>query len=307
MFNNAAFIRESVESVLSQTFRDIELIIVDDGSTDGTREQLTPLMQSIRYFRTENGGPARARNLGIREARGQLIAFQDADDRWLPAKLERQVGHLAEHPEHGVVFSDVATFDDSGVLESSAGESYGCLPSGAIFADLLTKRFIAMSSVVVRRECLDRTGYFDESLRGCEDYNLFLRLAGRFTFGLVDEVLVHKRIHPANLSNNLQQMLQDEITNIEKIAALFPEKPICKRRLIAGAYLKFGKHLFANGDDEAARRCMWRAALRVFFTGRDWLFLLLLMLPKAMRHAILSVRRSRESNRPASAAIGPLH
>src|SRR5215831_9468158 len=104
-YNNARFLPEALDSLLGQTYRDFELIVVDDGSTDDTLEVLKPYRHLIRYVRKENGGPASARNLGIRHASGELIAFQDADDIWLPDKLQLQVDYLREHPEVGLVFS----------------------------------------------------------------------------------------------------------------------------------------------------------------------------------------------------------
>jgi len=307
VFNASSFISESIQSVLGQTFRDLEVIVVDDGSTDNTPDEIRAFGSSVRYLRTKNGGPAHARNLGIAAAQGRLIAFQDADDRWLPKKLERQLEYLEKHPEDAVVFSDIATFDEHGFLARSAKEVYGTIPSGDLFGELLMKRFIAMSSVIVRAECLEEVGGFDAVLKGCEDYNLFLRLAGRFKFGLVDEVLVHKRIHPGNFSNDLRQMLEDEITNIRKISALFADRKIPEERLIAEMRLRFGRYHFANGDHSAARRCLLQGARRVSLSRRDWLVLLFLMFPRCVRETLLAARRSRKKpGKPASIVLGPL-
>src|SRR6185503_7182129 len=122
----------------------------DDGSTDETEAVLAPFQDRLRYVRKANAGPSSARNFGIRLARGQLIAFQDADDLWLPDKLRQQGDYFSLHPEVGVVDSNIR-------------DGYR-VPTGMIFQDILTDHFIAMPSVMVRRRCLDDVGLFEEGL-----------------------------------------------------------------------------------------------------------------------------------------------
>ena len=140
-YNNAAYLVESVESVLNQSYRNIELIVVDDGSTDNTQAVLAGFGDRLRYVRKANGGPSSARNLGIQMARGQLIAFQDADDLWLPEKLALQVAYFHLHPEVGVVFTGSLRFNENGVMDSNIWDGYR-VPTGMIFQELLTDHFI---------------------------------------------------------------------------------------------------------------------------------------------------------------------
>src|ERR1044072_1794023 len=104
-YNSARFLAESIQSVLGQSFRDFELIVIDDGSTDNTEAVVAAFPEALRYVKKANGGPAAARNFGIREARGDFIAFLDADDFWMSDKLALQVAHFNDHPEYGVVFT----------------------------------------------------------------------------------------------------------------------------------------------------------------------------------------------------------
>ena len=128
-YNNAHFLPAAIDSILNQTFDNFELIVVDDGSTDNTQAVLAGFGDRLRYVRKANGGPSSARNLGIQMARGQLIAFQDADDLWLPEKLALQVAYFHLHPEVGVVFTDAVRFDAAGKFSRSFREIYGYIPS----------------------------------------------------------------------------------------------------------------------------------------------------------------------------------
>src|SRR5258706_9894136 len=118
-FNNAPYLVESLNSVLNQSFRNFEVLVIDDGSTDNTAEVLQPYSASIRYIRQNNGGPSSARNRGLKEALGQFIAFQDSDDIWLADKLLFQMECFNQHPEVGVVFTGSKRFDADGFRDSN--------------------------------------------------------------------------------------------------------------------------------------------------------------------------------------------
>jgi|SRR5215471_15712208 len=297
-YNNARFLPEALDSLLGQTFRDFELIVVDDGSTDDTLEVLKPYRHLIRYLRKENGGPASARNLGIRHATGDLIAFQDADDIWLPDKLRLQIDYLREHSEIGVVFSDV-TFFGAERRETCCVKQRFSPKAGMTFENLFHDHFVGMSTVVVRGSCLDEVGLFDESLIGAEDYNLYLRLAKKFQFGFLDEPLIKKRLHDDNLSNNLEQMLHDELANLKKIAALFPEEHISTRKIAARIYFRFGKYHFDGKAFSRARACLSRALWRSPSLWNAWAYMGVAVLPRAFRKAFLALLRRVRSARRA--------
>ncbi len=293
-YNSARFLPESLECVLNQTFRDFEILVVDDGSTDNTEQAIAPYLGQIRYIKKENGGPAAARNLGISEARGEFIAFLDADDLWMPDKLELQISRMNEHPEFGVVFTDDAIFDETGITRKSLKDQF-VISTGNVFDKLLTDHFICMSSVMIRRKCLEQIGVFDETLIGAEDYNLFLRLASRYKFGFVNKVVVHKRDHGGNLSENLEQMCHDEVWNLNKIAEMFPDRQIPTRKLIGQIYLRFGKYHFSRQEFAAARRILLKSLRRSPLVAEAWLFLAVSSLPPQLRKSILAIRKRRRS------------
>ncbi|MEW6126824.1 MAG: glycosyltransferase [Acidobacteriota bacterium] len=290
-YNSAAFLSEAITSVLNQTYRPVEIIVIDDGSTDNTETVAATFKEAIRYSKKANGGPSAARNVGIRHSSGEFIAFLDADDLWLPDKLELQIAHFNEHPEYGVVFTGSQRFNESGVLDSNirAGRD---IPTGMIFDKILLEHFIAMPSVMVRRRCLDEVGLFDEGLIGNEDFNFYLRLAKKYPFGFVNKILVHIRCHDKNLSDNLEQMCNDEIKNLEKIAALFPDEPIPKRRLAGNIYARFGRYYFSQQRFAEARRCFRQAFRHWPWQAGSLPFFLIAALPDRLRHRVLSLNKS---------------
>ena len=193
-YNSAQYIAEAIESVLAQTYKDYEIIVVDDGSIDNTREVLKPFMDKIIYVYKENGGQASARNLGIKMSKGEYIAFLDSDDIWLPQKLELQVELLDSRPEVGLVYSDNYRFtDDEGIIGLGSQRVQGL--SGMVFNSLFLKNFIPTLTVMVRRKCLDDVGLFDESkhIVHSEDYDLWLRIAKKYEIAYIDKPLAKYR------------------------------------------------------------------------------------------------------------------
>ncbi len=197
-FNRAAFLREAIDSVLAQTEKDFELIIVDDGSTDYTRELVAEYGDRVRYVFQPNAGPSAARNLGIRHASGKLITFLDSDDLWLPHKLARQREWMAAHPQARLCYTD-EIWIRRGVRVNQ--KKIHAKSGGWIYPLCLPRCIISPSSVLMRRELFDAVGLFDEQLPVCEDYDLWLRVASRFEIGFIAESLIVKRGgHPDQLS-----------------------------------------------------------------------------------------------------------
>jgi glycosyltransferase involved in cell wall biosynthesis len=198
-YNRTALVAEAVASVLAQTWRDFELLVVDDGSTDHTLEVLSPFREEIKLLRRRTRrGVAAARNLGLAAARGEWLAFLDSDDLWFPEKLARQMAYLARHPQILICQTDEVWVRQGGrVNKPRTHQKVG----GRIFLQSLERCFVSPSAVVLHRRLFLEAGGFDETLPAAEDYDLWLRLSWRYEVGLVPEALVVKRGgHPDQLS-----------------------------------------------------------------------------------------------------------
>lgn len=198
-YNRAAFLFEAVDSVLKQTFSDFELIVVDDGSTDGTADSLIEKYEGRFIYRYQpNQGVSAARNQGIQMARGQWIAFLDSDDLWLPEKLETQILFFSNNPEINICQTEeVWIRNGRRVNPRKKHQKF----SGDLFGPSLLLCLVSPSAVMVRRDLFDEVGCFDEALPACEDYDLWLRISSRFPIYLIDRPLVVKRGgHPDQLS-----------------------------------------------------------------------------------------------------------
>ena len=188
-FNRRDFVGEAIESVLSQKFYDYEIIVVDDGSTDGTCDALKKY-NNINYCYQENQGISRARNQGIKLARGEFISFLDSDDLWLPKKLSIQMAVMEKDPERNVTYTDeIWIRKGKRVNPKKKHQKY----SGWIFGRCLPLCIISPSSVMLRRQVFDEVGCFDENLPVCEDYDLWLRISAHFPVLFIDEKLIVKR------------------------------------------------------------------------------------------------------------------
>jgi len=197
-YNRAGCLREAVDSVLAQNFRDFELIVVDDGSTDDTPRLLQEYGEAIRVFRQENRGVSAARNAGIAVSRGALIAFLDSDDLWLQVKLARQVEFFKAHADALICQTEeIWVRNGRRVNPGKRHRKRG----GMIFEPSLDLCLVSPSAVMVRRELFQCVGFFDEGLPACEDYDLWLRVSSRYAVHLIDIPLIVKRGgHPDQLS-----------------------------------------------------------------------------------------------------------
>jgi glycosyltransferase involved in cell wall biosynthesis len=189
-YNRARLVQEALASVEAQTFRDFEVLVVDDGSTDDTAEALA-LQRGVRVLRHRSRqGVAAARNLGIAAARGEWLAFLDSDDLWLPDKLARQIAYLEQRPDLLLCQTD-ETWVRNGVRVNKP-TSHRKL-AGEIFLPSLERCMISPSAVILHRRLIEEHGGFDEALPAAEDYDLWLRLTWRYKVGLVEAPLVVKR------------------------------------------------------------------------------------------------------------------
>jgi glycosyltransferase involved in cell wall biosynthesis len=189
-YNRGWIIREALDSVLAQDFEDFELIVVDDGSTDNTREILEAYDDAVIVLSLNNRGVSAARNRGIAEARAPLIAFLDSDDLWKPQKLSRQVAFFEATP--GALICQTEEIWIRNGVRVNPGKRHHKF-SGMIFEPSLALCLVSPSAVMIRKKLFDMVGLFDEDLPACEDYDLWLRVSCRYPVFLIDEPLTIKR------------------------------------------------------------------------------------------------------------------
>lgn len=253
-FNAESTIGEAVGSVLTQTVSDLEIIIVDDGSRDRTLEQVEGTDPRVLTIRQPNAGPSVARNNGAQASRGEYVAFLDADDAWLPEKLERQLALMEVRPDVGAVQCGALYVDATGRLL----DAIPCVPGPDPIWDCVNFRNLPAfpSSVVYRREAFTRVGPFDTSLTGLEDWEMAIRTAWKCGLSSVPEPLVLHRVHEGGRSTGVDINVRPGPIILERFFrdAAFPDRIRARRRR---AYASYYKSL-AGGYFQ--RRKLWRAA-----------------------------------------------
>jgi len=257
VFNAARLVGAALRSVFAQTFRDVEVVVVDDGSEDGKElaAALRPWAERIQFVRQANGGPASARNAGIARTSGGLVAFLDADDEWLPEKLARQVAYFERHPETGLLHTAIA--GDARPRAAAAG------PPRQVFCDLYHTVFsVNTLTVMVPRRVLDVVGGFDERREiHIEDWDLWLRIAAAYPFGYLDAPLARYR-RGGWMSSQIertyaaQALVMDKTTDLrERACGAYRDDPArCDRRRRFVLHRDWGYDRLAAGDRPGARQ-----------------------------------------------------
>lgn len=227
-YQSVQFVQKTIESVLAQTYRDYEVIVVDGGSTDGTREVLNSYGSRIQVI-TQNGkGISNARNVGVLASKGEYVAFVDSDDLWLPDKLQFQVKFLDKKPSIvGMIYSDAFLFPEKGIykfspLANKRAFQIGKPHRGKVLRQLFMENFIPASTVMVRKLCFKRVGLFDESLMVCEDIDMWMRIAECFEVDYQDVVLAKIRLHEGSLTKNRERHLLSKIALRDKTVRRMP-------------------------------------------------------------------------------------
>jgi glycosyltransferase involved in cell wall biosynthesis len=217
--NHSRFVGQALDSVLAQTLPPLEVIVVDDGSSDSTATVLGNYANQIRVLRQENQGVSAARNNGARIATGEFLAFLDADDLWLPEKLLRQVERFVKEPDLGIVHCGLEEIDGSGSCLNRRLDGR----EGWVATEMLLLRNPVVlgpgSTAMIPRSLFERIGGFDTRLSTSADWDLCYRVAARHRIGFVRDILVSYRLHGSNMHRNVQVMAHDMLLGYEKAFA----------------------------------------------------------------------------------------
>lgn len=266
-YNAECFIADTLESVFAQTYKPIEVIVVDDGSTDTTAEIVRAKFPQARLFQKPNGGVSSARNLGIRMATGYLVAFLDADDLWLPEKLFKQVNFLSQHPDIAWCYCDCQYFrgNPSNVKYkfSMVAHPY----QGNILRPLFLGNFISSPTPLIRREVFERARFFNERIHIGEDWDMWLRIARSYAMAYLPEHLALYRQYSQTslvaeagnkkyLEANLRVLIAALQRNSDQLSCLHAQAK-------SNIYFKFGLRLIRQGLRQEGRRA-FGMALRLY-------------------------------------------
>ncbi len=305
-YNRADLVAEAVEGAVRQTHSPVEVIVVDDGSTDSTPAVLDPFRDRIRYVRQENRGLAGARNRGILESRGEFLAFLDSDDVCLPVWLERVMETFRRHPEAGAVASAEFEIDERGNrgrVHSKKTPGIWFTPEGLISKDTGVG---SGRPPVIRREWVRKLGGFDESIRCAVDCAMWIPWSFHVRMVLQPEPVILRRFHAGNISGNIRLDAWDWIRLIERIRREQPEfcgrESSLVRRAAAKSWVRYGREILAASggrpEEVAEARRALRSAIREMPTfEKAWRYLLVSHLAPSVYGRVRRLERARASAR----------
>lgn len=248
-YNYGRYLKETIDSVLAQTYPNVEIVVADDGSTDNSVEVLESYGNCIKWFKQQNQGVSNARNRAIKESTGEFLAFLDSDDLWLPQKIEKQIQLFADK-EVGLTHCGFVDFDNKGnLLEEHLDGLSGWVATEMI----LYQRPVVLgggSAAIVKREAFDKIGGFDQNVSPAEDWEFYYQVARHYKIGFVPEVLMKYREHGSNSHLNIKRMERALLTAYGKIFSAYedelkPLKSSCYSRIhmiLAGSYFGAGQY-----------------------------------------------------------------
>ncbi|WP_018866625.1 MULTISPECIES: glycosyltransferase [unclassified Thioalkalivibrio] len=294
-YNTAAYIAESVDSVLDQDYPSVELIVVDDGSTDGTIEVLRAYGDRLTLLTQQNQGAAVARNAGIAAASGDYIAFIDSDDVWLPGKLAAQVGYMDQHPQIGMTFTAWHNWkpDPSGTFlkpdsaegvhpKNPDGKSLVERGSGWLYNRLLFGSLPHTITVMMRRDLVERVGQFDPELKRGQDYDYWLRASRLTEIHQLNLVTALYRLHGEGCitkypdTNYEYEVVRKALRRWGRLGPRGEKTSLgAIRRRLAQTCFSFGYHHYWEGDPRLALRSFRQSALRYPWSASAWAYLAL--------------------------------
>jgi glycosyltransferase involved in cell wall biosynthesis len=265
-YNQACYLGDAIRSVLNQTYQKYEIIVVDDGSNDDSREVVAGFGDQVRYIRQENRGLGGARNTGIRAAKGDLIGLLDADDQWMPTYLEKMVSLTSQNPEAAVYYCSARGMDAEG---QDLPQVFGgpVISPDPIYNTLLRANFLIPSTIMMRRSIVMSAGLFEQDLRsihGCEDWDLWLRIALKHDFIGFPACLVRYRIHGSSLSANPAGMRQAVRTVVENHVGPEDGLPATWSKEKQRAYGGFYRYCLLSS---VQHQNDWRAAVQYLYNA----------------------------------------
>jgi glycosyltransferase involved in cell wall biosynthesis len=249
-YNRAHLIPRAIQSVLNQTYQDLEIVVVDDGSTDNTEELIKNFKdERIRYIlNSKNKGASAARNTGIKASNGNYIAFQDSDDEWFPDKLEQQMEVFRDAPpEIGVVYSGLYRIEADKKIYLPSNRF--TQKEGNIHNELLKGNFVGTPTVLIKKECFENTKYFDESLLAYEEWELWIEISKHYLFKYINKPLLRAYSTPNSVNLNQNNTLKAHEIIIKKHLDDFSKN----KRILSEHYFSLGTGLCSNGDFENGR------------------------------------------------------
>jgi len=288
-YNRAWAIKDAVDSVLNQTYGDLEIIVVDDGSTDRTRECIEGFKDPrVRYLYKENGGVASALNFGIRQSTGAYIARLDSDDIFLPRKLEIQIKVMNGNPDVGLVYTHAYEMDLEGNVLGLylKGHTCPCDPLKVLRHFL----FPPSQSIMFRRSCIDTIGYFDEDLPVAEDWDFCIRMAREYPFAYCDEPLVKIRRHPGMITadrlKSAQAIVQVMRRHVKTLSSCGEES------WMSPHYYRLGRLYFYGREYDKAREGFSTALRYDPFSLKNLVFWGISSLPPGLIEWLKGLKRS---------------
>ena len=323
-YNRAHFIPYAIQSVLDQTYKDIELIVINDGSTDETEKVIKPYLKDIIYIYQQNNGSGKARNQGIKAAKGEYIAFIDDDDFWLPWKLELQMELFNKHKELGIICTNFSTFNEKEECPSSIKEYFGLFKRtkldfdtifkqkknitfkknnlyfywGNIFPTLIQGSLIHQVSILTKKSILEEIGLYNESLSDNEDYDVCLKIGEKFEIGFADIDTVKIRLSAKTRSNDESTRIRFWENNLQIISKAIKDsnkKELLDKKSIDNRfvqiYQKIAYYSLSDGDFKKSRYYLMKIIKNAPIQAKPYLLTILTFVPYSFILMALSIKR----------------
>lgn len=288
-YNRAHLLDRCLNSILFQTYQNFEIIVVDDGSTDNTKEIINRFKdQSIRYFRhKQNRGEGAARNTGLKEARGDYIAFLDSDDEWLPEKLEKQMKIFERLSEKvGIVYTD--SWKINGNLKQYWHPPHIMPEDKIVYNQALERVRIQIGTVVIKRECFDKAGMFDERFVRLVDREFFIRVSAYYYFYHIEEPLLNYYRTEDALTSDRTTL----VSSYELLLKKHPYKLIGNNRILSKDLYEIGKMLFQDGKLKQGRGYLIKAVKLYPFNMKRMFVLFISLFGERVYSMLLNLKRS---------------